>query len=412
MATAMPRIDDAERRRRMVVRHHLDRSAADVGHAVRDLLAVHSSDPLTPFLALAARVDGVAREDVEAALYDQRSLWRLHAMRRTLFCVDLDDAEDLYLACGHKIMRTERRRVTGWVADALDDAAGDVDGWIAEAEAATLAELDRRGVASTTELRTSIDALDVTLTLGSGRYTQQSALASRLLYLMAMDGRIVRGRPAGSWRASQYAWSTATTWFGTALPSMATYGPGARPPVRAEIAAAQARMAERYLRTHGPAAPADLEWFFGWTKTETRRALAALDVIEVDTEEGPAVVLAGDLAPTPAPSEPVVTLLPSLDPATMGWKQRGWYLGDLDVYPSPMFDSAGNCGPAVLVDGLVVGGWTQRSDRDIVWRLLRDVDPAVDGRIAAEAERIRDWIGADAVTIRFRTPLDKEVAAS
>ena len=409
----------------MVVRHHLDGSAASVEAATRDLVVVHSSDPLTPFLAYAARVRDATRETVERALYEHRTLWRLHAMRRTIFVVDAADAELLYLACGRKVAMTERRRIVGYVAEALREVgapgAEDAAAWFDDVAARTIAAVEAAGSTTTTSLRNAVDGLDLTLLLGSGRYTQTSPLASRLLYQVAMEGLLVRGRPAGSWRASQYTWSTPSSWFGDGLPALRCYGPAAADPSPAEVAQAKADLAERYLRTHGPATPEDLTWFMGWTKTDTTAALAALDLVEVDLGvDGDGVVLADDLAPEAAADEPVVTLVPSLDPAVMGWKRRGFYLAELDELKGPMFDYAGNAGPAILVDGWVVGGWSQRPDGEVVWRLLRDaaggrhtdVGADVAERVATEAARLQDWIGPDPVTTRFRAPLDKELASS
>ena len=84
---ARPTFSDAERRARLVARHHLARTARDVETAVRAVAAQHSSDPLTPFLAAWARVPGFAVADLERAMYEERALWRMHATRRTaLLC--------------------------------------------------------------------------------------------------------------------------------------------------------------------------------------------------------------------------------------------------------------------------------------------------------------------------------------
>ena len=45
----------------------------------------------------------------------------------------------------------------------------------------------------------------------------------------------------------------------------------------------------------------------------------------------------------------------------MGWKNRAWYLGDLAKFGGPVFDTNGNAGPTIWVDGRVVGGTNGRS---------------------------------------------------
>ena len=82
-------IDQAERRARLGRRHRLvaaDR-AADVVEAARSVLALHATDPATVYLSAWARVDGFERADLDRALYEDRSLVKHLAMRRTLFAV-------------------------------------------------------------------------------------------------------------------------------------------------------------------------------------------------------------------------------------------------------------------------------------------------------------------------------------
>jgi hypothetical protein len=118
----------------------------------------------------------------------------------------------------------------------------------------------------------------------------------------------------------------------------------------------------------------------GWTAREARAALAAVSHAAVDLDGATGYVLADDVEPTVRPA-PRAALLPTLDPTTMGWKERGWYLGE---HASVLFDSNGNAGPTVWWQGRVVGGWAQRKDGEIVVRLLEDV-----GREAERASKPR-----------------------
>jgi hypothetical protein len=121
------------------------------------------------------------------------------------------------------------------------------------------------------------------------------------------------------------------------------------------------------------------------------------------------LLLAADAEPVAAPGdEPWFALLPALDPAPMGWRERGWYLGE---HRAALFDRTGNIGPTVWCDGRIVGGWAQRRrDGAVVFRLLQDVGGEAERAIAAEAARLQDWIGDVRVTARFRTPLERELA--
>jgi hypothetical protein len=127
---------------------------------------------------------------------------------------------------------------------------------------------------------------------------------------------------------------------------------------------------------------------------------------QVELDEATGYVLADDVAPTPAP-EPWVALLPTLDPTTMGWKQRDWYVGP---HERVLFDRNGNAGPTVWCDGRVVGGWSQRRDGEIVFELLEDVGAEPVGAVEAEAARLRDWLGDVRFAPGFLPPFQRSLA--
>jgi hypothetical protein len=129
---------------------------------------------------------------------------------------------------------------------------------------------------------------------------------------------------------------------------------------------------------------------------------------EVELEGGATALLApGDTDPPAAP-EPWAALLPALDPTTMGWFERDWYLGP---HRPALFDRNGNAGPAVWWCGRVVGGWAQRPDGEIVLRLLEDVGADAAAAIDAEAAKVAAWLGERRFVPKFRTPLERELTA-
>ncbi len=163
----------------------------------------------------------------------------------------------------------------------------------------------------------------------------------------------------------------------------------------------------RYLAGFGPATTADIKWWTGWTVAQTKAALAAIGAVEVALSgDGVGWLLPEDLAPVRAPAS-WVAFLPSLDPTTMGWQQRGWYLGD---HGPALFDRNGNAGPTVWVDGRVVGGWTQRRGGEIVHRLLEDVGSEAEAAVAAAGADLEAWLGPTRITPRFPTPLQNELS--
>ena len=91
----------------------------------------------------------------------------------------------------------------------------------------------------------------------------------------------------------------------------------------------------------------------------------------------------------------------------MGWKEREWYLGP---HAPTLFDSNGNAGPTVWWGGRVVGGWSQRRDGEIVYRLLEDVGADAVRAVESEAERLTDWLGEVRFSPGFLPPFQRALA--
>ncbi|MGH8974740.1 MAG: winged helix DNA-binding domain-containing protein, partial [Acidimicrobiia bacterium] len=268
--------------------------------------------------------------------------------------------------------------------------------WLRRAEAKTLEALARRGPLTANELAAEVPELDRHIPYGEGRkWAGVIGMSSRVLLGLAADGHIVRGRPRGTWRGTQYRWALVESWLGAAIPELA-------------VEAARVELARAWLSSFGPATAADLKWWTGWTVTATRQALAGLDVVEVELEgsTGPGLVLAGDLEPVASP-DPWVALLPALDPTVMGWTQRDWYLGP---HRPELFDTSGNAGPTVWCDGRVVGGWALRPDGEVAVHLLEPVGAEAAAAVEAEAGQLHGWLGAAPVLPKFRTPLERRLS--
>jgi Winged helix DNA-binding domain len=394
MGRGIRAVSVAERRARLAVRHHLapGRRAGTVAAAVADIIALHATDPSSVYLAARARTGDVDQAAIEHALYDEGSLVRMLGMRRTVFVVPEALAPVIQAACTDQIAERLRRQLTQVVQQA--GIAPDAGSWLKEVGEATVRLLAARGLTTGAELakleprlRTQIvDAAD-------NPYGGAVNLTTRLLTLLSAEGLIVRGRPRGGWTSSQFTWSAA----------------GER--ARAQAAAARAELARRWLLAFAPAFVSDLQWWTGWTAGQVRQALSQLDVTEVDLGGERGVMLADDEPATdragPA-TAPWAALLPALDPTAMGWRERAWYVGE---HRPALFDRSGNIGPTAWWDGRVVGGWAQRRDGEIAVRLLEDTGAEAAAATAAEAQRLREWIGPARIIPRFRTPLERELAS-
>ena len=375
-----------ERRRRLGRRHFLSQPASAVERVAADLVGLHSSDPVTVYLSAQARVDGLSVVDVEHALYGKRSLIRMLGMRRTLFVVPPDLAPVLRSACGLGYVTAERRRLVGYLEDQLVE--GDGSAWLDDVIAKTMEALDRLGEATARELVTAVPELDRQFVFGQGTF----GLSTRVLFFLATDLRIVRGRPRGTWKSSQYRWTPIERWV-----------PGGMAEVEQEVA--ESRLAKRWLRAYGPGTLTDLKWWTGWTVARTRKTLDTIGAVEVSLDEGTGYVLADDVDETAKVGE-WVALLPGLDPTVMGWKERHWYLNG---HQQQLFDTNGNAGPTVWSNGRIVGGWGQTPDGEVVYELLESVRPGIRDRIDEKAERLTAWLDGAVVRARFPGPLEKRL---
>jgi Winged helix DNA-binding domain len=150
-----------------------------------------------------------------------------------------------------------------------------------------------------------------------------------------------------------------------------------------------------------------MKWWTGWPVTQVRAALATVGAVEVEMESGAGYVLPDDLDSLPL-IEPWVALLPALDPTTMGWKEREWYLGP---HAPRLFDSNGNAGQTIWVDGKIVGAWGQRVSGEVVWELLEDIGSERLAEIGLQAEELESWLDDKRLIARFASPLDRELSA-
>ena len=390
----MRRIGIEERRARLGLRHHLAGTAkAGVVEVARDLVGLHATDPATVYLAARARMLDPGVAAVEQAVYEDRALVRILGMRRTMFVEPVELMGVVQAACTDAIATQQRRRLADLVGRA--GLADDPPGWIEEVEKVAVRALEARGGATATELAKDDPRLAQQIVLAEGKpYEGRQSVVSRILLLLAAEGRIVRGRPRGSWVSGQYRWSVVDAWLPGGVPAWS-------------LQEAQAELVRRWLRGFGPATIADVKWWTGLPMGQVRRAVAETGAVEVDLDGTPGLVLPDDLDPVPAPG-PWVALLPALDPTTMGWAGRDFYLGP---HRPALFDRNGNAGPTIWLDGHVVGGWAQRTTGEVVPRLLEDVGTDATEAIEAEAARLTAWLTPLRVTPRFRTPLERELIA-
>ncbi|MCW2758251.1 MAG: hypothetical protein JWO46_1997, partial [Nocardioidaceae bacterium] len=321
-------ISDEQRRARIGVRHALAPSARaeSVEAAVEAMTCLHATEPANVYLSAWARSAATAA-DVDRALYDDRTVVRQLAMRRTVFAFPRDLLPAVRGSASARVAAQLAARLAKEVEGM--GLASDGVAWVADTCAAVLDEL-RRAPATTTELRSRMPALDLRLEISPDKaYGGSFPVAPRLLSVLAAGGAVVRGRNAAGWKVSRPYWTPVEEWLDPV-------------PEPLDEAAGYAELVSAWLSTFGPGTEADIVWWLGATKGAVRRALTDVGAVEVALEDGSPAWLHADDTDDVDPPRPWAALLPALDPTTMGWKQRDFHLGP---HAPHIFDVNGNGGP-------------------------------------------------------------------
>ena len=379
-------VSDAERRARLGVRHGLAVPVASVEDAASAVVCLHATEPASVYLAAFARA-GAARADVDRALYEGRTVVRQLAMRRTVFAFPRELVPAALGSASARVAAQLGARLAKEVE--AGGIARDGAAWVRETGAAVLARV-REQPATTAQLRAAVPALEARLTLSPGKaYGGEFPVAPRLLAALAAGGEILRGSNDAGWKVSRPVWTATEQWLGEPFAALGE-------------PAGYAVLVGRWLERFGPGTEDDIAWWLGATKGAVRRALADVAAVPVALEDGrPAWLHPQDTGEVAAPG-PWAALLPALDPTTMGWKERGFYLGE---HVSAIVDRNGNAGPTAWWDGRIVGGWTQREDGTVVLVPCEPLPRDAERALRDAAARLTAWLDGDVVRTIYQSPI-------
>ncbi|TCN58077.1 winged helix DNA-binding protein [Rhodococcus sp. SMB37] len=388
-------VDLGERRARLAARHRISPAhrAPDAVEAAKSMVCLHGTDPATVYLSAWSRVDDFSVAELDDALYTDRTLVKHLAMRRTVFVFPRAALPAAQAGASSRVAAAQRRSV---IKD-VERAGLHQDGaqWLDEATVEVLDALAGGREATSSELRSEIPILDASIDYGIGKsWGGKVPFAPRVMTVLSASGEVVRASNNGPWRISRPNWARTAAWLGEEVEA------------RSEAEGLR-DLVEMWLRAFGPGTEADIKWWLGSTFRGVRAALTELAAVEVDLDGRTGYLLPDDLDPAPA-VEPWGALLPSLDPTTMGWFEREWYLGP---YKQQLFDTNGNAGPTAWWDGRIVGTWWQDDDGAVRLHMLEDAGKDAEAFLTDEAARLDQWLGSVRVMPRFPSPLAKTLAS-
>jgi DNA glycosylase AlkZ-like len=373
---------DQVRARRLARSWLVERAGADrLVDVARDLGGVHAQVQASAELQLAARIDGITQAEVRDALWGQRLLAKAWTLRGTLH---LHPAHELAL------WFAARRAVAGGAPTDHEE----LEAW-RDPAGVLHPPLGRDDVRAA---RAAVwDALDGCCLLReelADEVVKRVGLAPRQRLLSGFSfllGELCQGPPKGA----KVTFVRPDQWI------------DGWQEVKPE--AALIEVCRRYLRTYGPARPADFrEWFSSRTfKPADARALFdsfGAQLEEIDVEGHRAYALAGD---TDFPTlQPNLRLLPEYDVYVMGFREREHLVPDAVREQVAAHGRGRYEGPAgvrfVMIGGSAAGLW-ERKKR--VKRIELRVTPArpltrtQHAQLEREVKRIGAFVGEASVSL-------------
>ena len=314
-------------------------------------------------LQLNARLDGLRPGDVRDALWTRRLLVKTWAMRGTLHLIASDDLASFVAAAPTRGQwdRPSWLKYFDVTAEQLETIFRTVESTLTD-EPMTRAELVDAVTAATGR-----PELGAKLASGWGSFLKPSSHTGALVF--------------GPDRGRNVTFVDPEAWLGHPV----RRGPDAEPPQRV-----LGRLVERFLRLFpGADAPAIGRWWGG--RATMRPVLKDLDVVTVDVEGTPGLVLAGDAAELVA-TEPFegIRLLPGFDAWVNDLPRRVEALMPVERHDL-VHRTAGWVSPVVVVDGRVAGTW-ELGPKAISVQPFARWPKAVNAGLAGEADRVAAFL--------------------
>ena len=375
-----------------MARHHLDRPAprSRLASAVGDACGVQAQVMAAAQLALRVRVRGLTVEDIDRALWRDRTLTRVWCMRGTV----------------HLIPSNE---FAVFVRGSSSRQVGRLENWMARSRApketterllaAACAAMDRPRTRKAIAERVR-DSLGWPIERAGGRGWGSPADAPGFRL-----GTSVVTVPDIAWMASYRALAC----FGPDEGEGTTFvRPDAWLPRWRDLPLDEAEDAllRRYLRAFGPATAGD---FAAWSVLAVASARhiwnrAEDDLAPVHLDGQVRWILRGDRGTLRRSQlrRPVVRLLPYFDSFLMGHKGRD-HLVDA-VHYRRIYRPAGWVYPAVLLDGRIAGEWSyERANRHLQVTVRPYVPLGAEAKdlVRAEADDVARFLGLPEARIRF-----------
>ena len=360
-------------RARRLSGHHLDRRVPRkrLLDVVADTCGIHSQVQSSAELQLWARVTGVTREEIRAALWDDRSLVRTWSLRGTLHLLRAEDLA-LFVAA----LRTHDR----WWKGAWLRMIG-----MSEKELRATLEAIRASLGAKPLTREEL-AEEVASAVGPKGRDRMMSGWGEMLKPAAFHGYLCSGPPRGQ----SVTFVRPDRWLRRwSVP---------------EAEDAWREILGRYLRAYGPATREEFARWWGTQPAPAGRVMKASgdSLTEVEIEGHRAWALASELpALRKGPAPEGVRLLPVFDVYTTGLRPRSSLVDPR--FEGRVYRKAGWISPVVLIGGRVAGVWKHENSGarvEVSVEPFSKLSAAHRKAIASEADRLGKFLDSPA-TVSF-----------
>lgn len=354
-----------------LAQHHLtDRARpAQMIDVVQRVGALQAQVMSAAELQLWARVDGLTPQDVQDALWQQRTLVKTWVLRGTLHLIAAQDFPSYVAALSAVLLKFYGRN--SWLK--YNNVTQKQVDTIVEGIDAALGEqpMTRKQLAEALAQHTGSPEIEARLLSGWGVLLKPAAVQGRIVFGES-EGQNVTFMHPRRWLGKQEAVDTESAFR---------------------------EVARRYLNAYGPASAEDFGHWFGMQPADAKKAFRllgdAIEPVDVEGYKGWALTETLD-ALEQGDHPPSVRLLPYFDPYVISASKHSDYLLD-NAHKTRVYRAQGWISPVLLVDGRMEGVWEHTIKKGTVTLSVTPfakLSKTVKTGIETEAERLGAFLGA------------------
>ncbi|MEA3408079.1 MAG: winged helix DNA-binding domain-containing protein [Chloroflexota bacterium] len=352
----------------------------------RDVGPIGAARPTVPYISLWARMKDFRREDLDDALYEERSLLRVPCMRGQLYLVPTEDYPAYYQVTKPFFQRG-LEDLGHFFSRAGEECEINYDLCDETLIQRVLEVVSSQGPHTIAELTELLPILG-TRVYHDPEYPDlgYSKLGTQLIPAMCAQGILVRTKPRGGWRSQVYMYEALSSWV---------------PELDMEAFSAQEALQHVvgvYVKAFGPVTVGDISlWLGGYARRQVMAALMdvgdALTRVQIANSPGVYFVYkeAVEALRSHTFEEHSVALLPPHDMYPMAYSDTSRFLSRR--HRDHVFDRVGEPLGTVWLDGYIVGIWnSQPRDEHILVRLFEPLPPNVVALVGEETRRLSRFL--------------------